>query len=239
MWTAGFRCSKSQFALLLRNPLYVGRIPIPAWGAEPEEVVPGRHEPIIDASVWATVQRERYGPKETSRAARRRLVPELPLRGHLLCPRTGVRLTGSASRSRSGARVWYYHGQGTGTYRLPAVTAHEAFAEHLRGIRLAPPVADLLRALADERGAAGRAARRRALDAARVSLDAAEARLLDIDTRFLDGDLDRESRDRLLVHFRDARDTALLALDEASAVETDAPLHLRYAADVLSRLPAV
>src|SRR5690606_21243200 len=36
---AGFRCSKNQMHLLLKNPLYVGRLVIPAWRGEPEEEV--------------------------------------------------------------------------------------------------------------------------------------------------------------------------------------------------------
>ena len=236
---AGFACSKNQFGLMLRNPLYAGRIVIPAWGADAERDVAGVHEPLVEEAVWARVQRERFGRVDCRSQSRRRLVPELPLRGHLLCPRSGVRLTGSRSKSRGGHHVWYYHGQGSGVYRVRADVAHAAFAAHLAGVRMAAPVATLLRALADERGEAGATSRRRALASARTALDAAERKLLDIDTRFLDGDLDRESRDRLLTHFRAVRDVARETVADAALVETDGPEHLRFAVAVLERLPDV
>ena len=238
----GFRCSKNQFTLLLRNPIYAGRIVIPAWGGEPERDVAGLHEPLVAHGEWARVQRDRFAAADRRRVAHRRLVPELPLRGHLLCPDghpgAGERLTGSGSTARSGAVVWYYHGQGRGAYRLPAERAHQAWVAHLERIRLAPRVASLLRTLADERGAAGTEARRRRFAAAEAATAAAEARLLDIDTRYLDGDIDRESRDRLLAHVRTARDAARDAVAEAARPSSE-PDHLRYAVDVLERLPAV
>ena len=235
----GFACSKMQMTRLLRSPVYAGRILIPAWGGDDEVEVDGIHEPLVEMAVWERVQRERFGRVDCRSVQRRRYVPELPLRGHLLCPTSGARLTGSRSKSRNGSHVWYYHGQGSGAYRLPAERAHDAFAEHLRSVRLAAPVANRLRAVADERGAAGETARRRAVGEARKVLDVAEEKLLAIDTRYLDGDIDRESRDRLLAHYRTARDTARGRILDAETEAGEGPEHLRYAVAVLERLPEV
>ena len=49
----GFGCSANQMHLLLRNPLYAGRIVIPAWGKEPAEEVEGLHEPLVAPLVFA------------------------------------------------------------------------------------------------------------------------------------------------------------------------------------------
>ncbi len=237
--TAGLAVERNRFTRLLRSPLYTGRIVIPAWGGEPETEVAGLHEPLVSAEAFAAVQVRRFGRRDGRSVARRRHVPELPLRGHLLSPTTGERLTGSGSRGRNGSRVWYYHGRGAGAYRVQAREVHDAFGSYLRAVRLAPPVAALLRALADERGASGREARRRRIAAARVALDAADAKLLAVDTRYLDGDLDRDSRDRLLSHYRAARDAATVALADAAESSESEPEHLRYAVAVLERLPDV
>ena len=239
LWAGGLRIGRVQFTNLLRHGVYAGRIVIPAWGSEPAADVAGVHEPLVSEALFARVQARRFARPDARSVARRRLVPELPLRGHLLCPRSGVRLTGSASRSRNGSRVWYYHGQGTGAYRVGAEAAHGAFAGYLASVRLAPRVAALLRALADERGSAGAAARRRALGEARAALEAAETKLLAVDTRYLDGDLDRDSRDRLLEHFRAARAAAHVALSDATEADDAGASHLHYAVGVLERLPDV
>src|SRR5690606_22626850 len=97
-------------------------------------------------------------------------------------------------------------------------------------------VAELLRAMAAERGASAESARRRRRHEARDRLEKAEKRLLEVDTRFLDGDLDRESHARLLAHYRSERDAASIALAEVEAAVTAEALHVRYAVAELGRL---
>src|SRR5690606_40030350 len=131
---AGFRCSSNQFTLLLRNPLYAGYVLIPAWRDEAEDIVKGVHEPLVDEAAYERVQRKRFAVPGPTAGRRKKIVPELPLRGHLRCPRSGVPLYGSASRSCTGARVWYYHGKGRGAVRYRAEAAHEAWAEYIEEV---------------------------------------------------------------------------------------------------------
>ena len=236
---AGFKCVNSRLHTLLRDPVYAGRIVVPAWKGEPEEEVQGVHEPLIDEATFARVQEKRFKVKGATAGRRRKIVPELPLKGHLLDPETLGVLTGSGSRSQHGYRVWYYHGQGKGAYRVRADKAHEAFEAMLAEVRLAPEVAELLRAMAAERGADGERERKRRRREAQARLEKAEERLLTIDTRYLDGELDRESHARLLAHYRGERDQARVALAEAEGAVTAEPLHVRYAVAVLERLPDV
>src|SRR5690606_8993998 len=118
---------------------------------------------------------------------------ELPLRGHLLDPDGGERLTGSASKSRHGYRVWYYHGRGRGAYRINASDAHDVFEAYLNEIQLAPEVVALYRELAKEMQSDEVARRTQRVRHARAQVEQLEARLLQVDERFLDGDLERDS----------------------------------------------
>ncbi|MFN3597282.1 MAG: recombinase family protein [Rubricoccaceae bacterium] len=223
---AGFRCSKNQLHLLLKNPLYAGRLVIPAWRGEPEEAVEGLHEPLVSRATFARIQEKRFRTKGSTAGRRRKIVPEIPLKGHLLDPDSAQPLYGSASRSCTGVKVWYYHGAGRGAYRVRADEVHEAFEDMLAEVRLAPKVAELLRAMAAERGAAAESARRRRRSEAVARLEKAETRLLEVDTRFLDGDLDRESHARLLAHYRNERDAAQGALADVEAAVAVEPLHV-------------
>ena len=161
----GFKCSVNQFGLLLRNPLYSGRLVISAWRDEAEEIVQGVHEPLVDLETFERVQavlEERKGRPRDKPSQRRE---ELPLRGFLECKRCGRNLTGSAAKGNGGT-YFYYHcqkGKGCGE-RFRADEANERFVERLRSIAVAPEVARLHLAVMEDifsekegsRGAAGR-----------------------------------------------------------------------------------
>ncbi len=104
LWKKGFRCSKNQFTLMLRNPLYAGKIHLPAWRDELEERVDGLHEALVGEVLFERVQaRFRQG---LGQGRKIKLREELILRGHLHCSACREPLTGSASRGRS-KRYWY------------------------------------------------------------------------------------------------------------------------------------
>ena len=234
----GWRCSKNQLGVLLRNPLYVGLIPVPAGAGDPAQLVAGRHEPLVDRATFDRAG-ERWSRPSPTAGRRLVLVPELPLRGHLMCPHTGRRLSGSASRGRRGGRVWYYHGIGRGAYRLPAQRMHERFDALLEEVRIPHEVAVLWHKIADEDAHQARAARGRAIAAARDRVAAAEARAALLDERFLDGDFDRTSyrplRDKLRAELATER-TALARAQESTSAARD---QLLYAVSLMLDLPAL
>src|SRR5690606_8851834 len=52
----GLKCSKSAFWQVLRNPVYCGKIFIPAFKDEKSRFVPANHAPIISEGVFNKVQ---------------------------------------------------------------------------------------------------------------------------------------------------------------------------------------
>jgi site-specific DNA recombinase len=102
------KLSKSTLSRVLRNTLYVGDIKIPAKYDEPEQIVNGLHKPIVDIDTFNKVQyqlcvRSRYKQKPKKQNE------TLYLRGHLKCVKCGGNLTGSGSKSKTGAKHYYYH----------------------------------------------------------------------------------------------------------------------------------
>lgn len=88
---------------ILTNPLYCGMIRVPALYDEPEQVVEGLHEPIIDKGSWQRVQQMMAKPLRENMVIRE----EVPLRGALRC-HCGKHMTAAPSRSKSGKLYWYY-----------------------------------------------------------------------------------------------------------------------------------
>jgi site-specific DNA recombinase len=127
-----FKIGRSNIWNLLRNPIYYGKIFLPAYKDEPAMLVKGIHEPLISEQLFFETQdvlegRKRKVPsKHTARV-------ELPLRGFLKCRKCGANLTGSSSKG-NGGKYFYYHCNIRCKERIPAELANEIFVEELRTI---------------------------------------------------------------------------------------------------------
>jgi hypothetical protein len=134
----GLKCSKNQFPSVLRNPVYIGKIYLPAYKDEEAQYVKGIHEPLVSETLIYKVQEIMEGrrPNMPSTITKR---DELPLRGYLVCKRCGTNLTGSASKG-NGGKYFYYHCQYGCKERFKAEEANEAFYKLLRSIKAKPEV---------------------------------------------------------------------------------------------------
>ena len=134
----GLKISSSQFYNMIRNPIYCGYIKIDAYKDEEAHLVKGQHEAIVSEELFYDVQdvllKRRRNKRK--RAAKVNSVPELPLRGHLVCPKCGRILTGSASRSAQKNLYFYYHCLSQCGFRFRADKANNIFEEQLASFRL-------------------------------------------------------------------------------------------------------
>ncbi|MDC1259815.1 recombinase family protein [Flavobacteriaceae bacterium] len=99
---------KSTLSRVLRNTLYVGDIKIPAKYDEPEQIVKGRHKPIVSREIFNKVQ-YLLASRNRNTSKQNKMRDDMYLRGHLKCVKCGGNLTGSASTSKTGAKHYYYH----------------------------------------------------------------------------------------------------------------------------------
>ena len=99
---------KSTLSRVLRNILYVGDIKIPAKYDEPEQIVKGRHKPIVSREIFNKVQ-YLLASRNRNTSKQNKMRDDMYLRGHLKCVKCGGNLTGSASTSKTGAKHYYYH----------------------------------------------------------------------------------------------------------------------------------
>lgn len=125
----------STFTRIITNHLYAGLIRVEAWKDEAEQIVKGIHEPIISEDIFYAVQNKlHHGDKANTR----KYSDKLFLRGILCCDSCQGKLTGGASRGKSG-RNWYYYrclkcrGQNHSVER-----SHSQLAEILSAISLKP-----------------------------------------------------------------------------------------------------
>ena len=139
---SGFKISKNQFGLLLANPIYAGKIRVKAWKDEPEELVPGIHEALIDENLFARVQTVLNNRRGLRHAVKTKQHPELALRGHLKCRKCQRNITGSKSRGNGGV-YYYYHCQNGCDERFPAEPANRHFSDYLNQISIPKEIGTL------------------------------------------------------------------------------------------------
>lgn len=138
----GLKCTLNNFQFAIRNPVYCGKLFIPAFKDESSMYVNGIHESIITEKLFLEVQDILNGKKRSypvNVVSRR---DELPLRGFLVCCRCGKNLTGSASKG-NGGKYYYYHCEKGCKERLKAIEINDKVFEIIKSISIDPGLLDL------------------------------------------------------------------------------------------------
>lgn len=127
----GLAWSRSAFYRAIRNVAYCGKVYIPGNDCEEPRFVDGMHEAIISAELFNKVQ-QLYSERNKKRVVRNVLNDNFPLRGFLVCPTCGRKLTASRSTGKLKNYYYYYHCVNKCKTRFRAELIHQAFNEELR-----------------------------------------------------------------------------------------------------------
>ena len=157
--------AESSFLEMLRNPFYIGKIKVPAYCDDPEQIVDGLHEAIVSEEVFYRVQDIMDGKRKQTPKLTKAINPDLYLRKFLVCPKCGHSLTGSESKG-NGGKYAYYHCCHDGKHlRKRADEVNEGFARYVSGLTPNDEVLSLYKeVLSDIRGERSREARNKADD---------------------------------------------------------------------------
>ena len=131
------KMGKSTFTDMLHNVFYIGKIRVPAYNGEPEQIVDGLHEALIDLETFYKVQDVISGRKKNTPKLRTKLPhPDFFLRPYLACPICGHAITASHSRSRNGNKYAYYHCSHDQKHlRVRAEQVNESFARYVGSLK--------------------------------------------------------------------------------------------------------
>lgn len=137
------QATKTQVNKILRNCLYAGLIKN-KWL---DSYVDGLHEPIISKDVFFSVQRILDG-KKPNKMKRLRHNPDFPLKGLVLCPTCGRKLTAGWSTGRRNIKYGYYHCPTSGcSINLKKELLEEMFFQYLKSFQPKPEFLDLFEAV--------------------------------------------------------------------------------------------
>ncbi|MCP4311097.1 MAG: hypothetical protein GY790_07540 [Bacteroidetes bacterium] len=131
--------------------MYAGVIRVPAYKDEPEQLVNGLHQPLIDRDTFYKIQLV-LDVNKNFKQKKKKLNDHLPLRGFLKCSKCGGNLTGSGSVSRTGDKHYYYHcnPRKECNERIRVKDAHLAFDDLLQDLMPGNEVAELFRLVLED-----------------------------------------------------------------------------------------
>jgi DNA invertase Pin-like site-specific DNA recombinase len=128
----GLRGVRQNFWYNIRNPVYCGKIIVPAYQDEPLQLVDGQHEAIISETLFDQVQLVLTRRKRI-RPVKRHVSPHFIFRGYLKCAVCGRRLTASSSKGRH-AYYHYYHCTAACSNRFSAAQVDAQFISLLQSL---------------------------------------------------------------------------------------------------------
>ena len=188
---------ESSFLEMLRNVFYIGKIRVPAYKDEKEQIIDGIHKAIIDEDTFYKVQDIINGKRKKSPKLSKAINPDLYLRKYLVCPICGHSLTGSTSKG-NGGKYTYYHCSHDGKHlRKSADEVNEGFVRYLGGLKPNEVVLNLYReVIQDLRGENTREIQRKVENIKREVKETEEL-LANVDDKLCRGTIDESTHARI------------------------------------------
>jgi site-specific DNA recombinase len=233
----GLNIQKTAFNRMLRNPIYRGHIVVPELGDEDEQEVIGIHEAIIQRELFDKVQTvlARILEKNASRVEKINYRDELPLRGLLECPKCHSSWTGSGSRGNGGT-YFYYHCQNGCKERVKAEEANSVFSDYLKSFQVHPEVSNLYMAIMEDIFKTKEGDREKEIDQFQKKLAELEPKLLKIDEMYVEGDLQKDSYQRMKASYKDEIQRLQAQISRLTSTDTNFMKYCRYGMSLLGNL---
>ena len=165
---------------------------------EPEQIVKGVHDPIIDVETFDKVQDILNGKRKHEPKVSKTIDPDLYLRKYIVCPICGHSITGSTCTGAAGGKYKYYNCCHDGKHlRSPATYVNDKFANWVGGLRPNQEVLDLYtEVLQDLRGEHKQDVQKE-IDKLSKEVEHVEALRNGADDKFCEGNLTSEAYTRI------------------------------------------
>lgn len=231
----GCKLTKQGFLNLLRNPFYVGKIRIPEWKDEKEELVSGRHTPLISEQLFNKVQTILSGKKKPYKGHTKH--SELPLSGILICQLCNKPMTGSASKG-NGGYYHYYHCQGKYgcKNRLRATDVNEKLVIYLKTFEPAREVLDLYYEVLNDVFKSTEAEKEQERNRINKTISDIDKQISNLDSRYLSGEINSGTYNRILSSLESQKSQFKEKLEIMSQSSRDYSESINYSLSLLQNI---
>ncbi|MFZ5515159.1 MAG: recombinase family protein [Candidatus Zhuqueibacterota bacterium] len=231
----GFSCSKTQFHELLRNPVYIGKIRIKAWKDEEEEIVNGAHEGIILEDVFYKVQSILEG-RRPRKKPKSKYVDEFPLRGHLQCSKCGRKLTGSPSRSKTGARHFYYHCRNDCKERFRADEANAEFLRYIKSFKIRPEILSLYFKILEDVFDRDEMSKDKEIQKLKNQMKSFEDKIITVEDKFINNDIYKQDYNTIKHRYEENIRELKIKISELEMQDSNYMKYVEYSFSLLGDL---
>ncbi len=235
LYKDGFKLTKNHISRILRNPVYCGYIKLKPYRNEPEEIVKGKHEPIISEELFNEAQRVMTGKKRIiAKITKSR--EEFPMRGFLVCNTCGGNLTASCSRGRGG-KYYYYHCNSGCKERITTKVAHEAFGQWLTKMSMKPEVAALYLEVMEDVFKTNETDREAEIIKLGYEINKKTEMLDKAAKKLINDELDKETYNRLKDSLQRETADLKMRITELKDMESGFMEYIRFGVQILGNLP--
>ena len=235
MQREGLVLSRAQFWRMLRNRTYCGQIELKTYRNEPEEIIQGIHEPIVNEALFNDVQRVLEGKKKLN-LKRSRVREEFPMRGYLICNSCGGNFTASCSKGRND-KYYYYHCQNGCKERISSETVHSTFTQWLSDISIKPQVGQLYLAVMEDIFKSNEIDRGAEITRLSLEISKKQEMLYKAEEKLINDVLDKESYNRIKNRLQ--KETIDLKTRISDLIDTESGFmeYLTFGVTLLGNLP--
>lgn len=187
---------------MLRNPFYAGIIKVPAYNGEPEQMVKGVHEAIVDKVTFDKVQEILDGDKRKTPKLSKASNPDLFLRKYLICPVCGHALTGATSKGNGGHYTYYFCNHDHKHLNARAEDVNQGFVKYVSSLKPNKAVLELYNEiLLDIRGENVKANRAKA-DKLEIEVHKLQERMNRVNDMYFDGEINKVEKEQSIDRYK-------------------------------------
>ena len=186
------------FFKMLRNVFYTGKIRVPAYKDDPEQIVKGQHQAIIDEETFYKVQDILDGKRKGEPKLSKAIDPDLFLRRFIVCPTCGHSITGGTSRGKGGKYTYYNCCHDGKHLRKRADYVNESFAQWMDGLKPNQEVLDLYQEILQDLRGEHQQDRKKEAEAVRKEISEIEKKRDNADDQLCSGNIDPKTHARII-----------------------------------------
>lgn len=217
----GVVISRSQFSVLLRNPIYMGYVLVKSYKEEQEELVLGIHTPIITEDLFYKVQDVIDKRVNVQLAYKTTSIEMYPLRGLVECYKCKRKLTASSAKGNGGI-YYYYHCSDGCKNIIPAKTIHKEIDTILSNLRVDNTIQELYSKMFDEELLNQTKTLKETNSKHENEKLELETKLVKTQNLFIDGNLTKEDYDQITLRIK--KELSKLNTSNQSIIKIDKPL---------------
>ena len=231
---------ESSFFDMLKNPFYMGKIRVPAYGNDPEQIVEGQHQPLIDEMIFQKVQEIVFGKnkkKQPMSTGKKLTHPDLYLRSGLVCPCCGHAMTGAISRGNGGEYAYYFCSNEHKHCNFNAIQANDEFVRYVSGLIPNDVVLELYHEILKDIRHTNNASREKEIDKLKAEISQLQARINNAEDKYLDGAVSNEMYSRMVERYQNDIATKKSQIENIQTlIRGNIEPKLKYSIDLISNL---